>query len=265
MAEFGIVEEYDPLEMKMEVRNVDLFYGQHQALKGITLPFREQRITAIIGPSGCGKSTLLRCLNRMNDTIEGTRVTGHITLDGDDIYAPGTDVRALRRRVGMVFQRPNPFPLSIFDNIAYGPKVNGLKDKERLRHIVRTSLEGAGLWDDLKDRLDGAALDLSLGLQQQLCVARLLATKPEVILLDEPCSALDPISTLHIEELMRELSTQYTVVIVTHNMQQAARASDYTAFMLAGELIEYGTTAKIFTDPDSERTEAYVTGKLHRT
>ena len=264
MPAFGLTEEYDPLEMKMEVRSLNLYYTRHHALKDVTLPFREHQITAIIGPSGCGKSTLLRSLNRMNDTIEGTRITGHITLDGDDIYSPGTDVRALRRRVGMVFQRPNPFPLSISDNISYGPRVNGLRDKERLRSIVQTSLEGAGLWDELKDRLDGSALDLSLGLQQQLCVARLLATKPEVILLDEPCSALDPISTMHIEELMRELCNQYTVVIVTHNMQQAARASDYTAFMLAGELIEYGPTAKIFTDPDSPQTEAYVTGKLNR-
>jgi phosphate transport system ATP-binding protein len=222
---------------------------------------RSRHITALIGPSGCGKSTLLRCLNRMNDPIPGCRLTGAVTLEGRDIYAPGTDVCALRKRVGMVFQRPNPFPLTIFDNVAFGLRVAGLNDRARLAEHVERSLRGAWLWDHLKDRLDAPALALPLDQQQRLCVARLLAVEPDVILMDEPCSALDPIATGRIEELMLDLKARYTIVIVTHNMQQAARISDFSGYMLLGEMIEFGPTAGIFTSPADQRTQDYVSGR----
>lgn len=247
---------------KVEVKGLNLYYGQHQALKDVGLAFYANQVTAIIGPSGCGKSTLLRCLNRMNDGIAGIRIEGKIALDGSDIYGRRQDLIQLRKAVGMVFQRPNVFPLSIFDNVAYGPRVHGLKNHARLAEIVERSLASVGLWGEARDRLNAPALGLSLGNRQLLCLARLVAVEPEVILLDEPASALDPISTLRIEELMRELQKEYTIIIVTHNMQQAARASDRTAFMLAGELVEYGETRQIFTNPRDSRTERYVTGKL---
>jgi len=251
---------------KLETRGYSLYYGDFQALRNINMEIRANRITAIIGPSGCGKSTLLRSFNRMNDLIPGVRVEGQVLLDGQDIF-DGTDVVELRRRVGMVFQRPNPFPKSIFDNVAYGPRAHGIKDKARLTEIVERSLRAAALWDEVKDDLYKSALALSGGQQQRLCIARALAVEPEVILMDEPCSALDPVATLRIEELMRELKKKYTIVIVTHNMQQAARVSDYTAFLLmnenrAGELIEYDLTKKIFTNPRDKRTEDYITGRF---
>lgn len=247
---------------KIKIDNLNLYYGKFQALRRINLEIYSNKITAIIGPSGCGKSTLLRQINRMNDYIEGVRVEGEITLDGEDILQPAYDLINLRKKVGMVFQRPNPFPLTIFNNVAYGPKVHGENDRQKLSEIVEKSLRGALLWDAVCDRLDHSALELPLGQQQQLCIARLLAVEPEVILLDEPCSALDPISTLGIEELMRKLQSQYTIIIVTHNMQQAARASDYAAFMLLGDLVEYNETNEIFTKPKDKRTEDYITGRF---
>ncbi len=256
------IRQPNELHPKVEVKDLDLYYGQHQALKKVSLTFYANQVTAIIGPSGCGKSTLLRCLNRMNDTIPGIRVEGRVALDGTDIYGRRQDLTRLRKSVGMVFQRPNVFPLSILDNVAYGPKVHGLKDRARLSEIVERSLAAVGLWGEVRERLNVSALELSLGNRQLLCLARLVAVEPEVILLDEPASALDPISTLRIEELMRELQKEYTIIIVTHNMQQAARASDRTAFMLSGELVEYGETRQIFTNPRDTRTERYVTGKL---
>ncbi|WP_043713271.1 phosphate ABC transporter ATP-binding protein PstB [Symbiobacterium thermophilum] len=246
----------------MRAEGVDLYYGSYRALRSISLEIPANRVTALIGPSGCGKSSFLRCLNRMNDLIPGARVEGTITLDGADIYAPGVDVVALRRRVGMVFQRPNPFPMSIYDNVAYGPRIHGERRKAVLDEIVEQSLRGAALWDEVKDRLHRSALGLSGGQQQRLCIARSLAVKPEVLLMDEPASALDPISTAKIEELIRELRAQYSIVIVTHNMQQAARISDYTAFFLSGELIEHGPTGTIFTNPKDQRTEDYITGRF---
>ena len=246
---------------KVHVENLDFYYGGFRALSNITMDVRDREITALIGPSGCGKSTFLRCLNRMNDTIRGTRLEGHVLLDGRDIYADGTDVVDLRRRVGMVFQRPNPFPQSIFDNVAFGPRVLGLQWKENLPDIVEESLRSAALWDDVKDNLRQDALRLSLGEQQRLCIARAIAVKPEVILMDEPCSALDPIDTLEIEELMRELRENYCILIVTHNMQQAARVSDWTGFFWLGELVEFDATQTIFTDPSHELTEDYITGR----
>jgi phosphate transport system ATP-binding protein len=248
-------------EMIISVRNLDLFYGAFQALKNVALDVRPRHITALIGPSGCGKSTLLRALNRMNDLISGVRVTGSILLEGKDIHAPGTDVCALRKRVGMVFQRPNPFPLSIYDNVAFGLRVAGVADRGRIDEILERSLKAAWLWDQLKDKLDDAALSLPLDQQQRLCVARLLAVEPEVILMDEPCSALDPIATARIEELMSDLKRNYTIVIVTHNMQQAARISDYSGYMLLGEMIEFGQTAGIFTAPADKRTQDYISGR----
>ncbi|MBC7262377.1 MAG: phosphate ABC transporter ATP-binding protein [Chloroflexi bacterium] len=250
---------------KIKVEGLNFYYGNFLALSNVNVAIQERHITALIGPSGCGKSTFLRCLNRMNDTIPGTRLNGHVFLDGKDIYAPGTDVVALRQRVGMVFQRPNPFPQSIFDNVAFGPRVLGLGGN--LHDIVEESLRGADLWDEVKDNLAQDALSLSLGQQQRLCIARVIAVKPEVILMDEPCSALDPIATLRIEELMRRLKEHYTIVIVTHNMQQAARVSDYTGFFWvderrAGMLVEYGLTAQIFTNPRDKRTEDYITGRF---
>jgi len=246
---------------KMTVRNLTLYYGDFQALKEISIPIKHQQITALIGPSGCGKSTFLRCLNRMNDTIRGVRVAGHVLLDGQDIYAPAFDVVSLRQRVGMVFQRPNPFPQTIFDNVAFGPRVLGMHKGRSLDDIVRESLQGAALWDEVKGNLKQSALELNAGQQQRLCIARVLAVRPEVILMDEPCSALDPEATLAIEELMRWLEKEYTIVIVTHNMQQAARASDWTGFFWLGELVEYGPTEQIFTTPAQKLTEDYITGR----
>jgi len=247
---------------KIEVKHLFFYYDDKLALSDISMTIKERQITALIGPSGCGKSTFLRCLNRMNDTIPGTRVEGQVLLDGQDIYAPGTDVVDLRRRVGMVFQRPNPFPQSVFDNVAFGPRILGLhRNKRELAAIVEESLRRAALWDEVKDDLGQDALSLSLGQQQRLCIARVIAVKPEVILMDEPCSALDPIATLHIEDLMRELRENYTIVIVTHNMQQAARVSDWTGFFWLGRLVEFGATEVIFTRPSQKLTEDYVTGR----
>ncbi len=252
-------------DVKLETRALELYYGPFRALSGIDLPIPANRITAIIGPSGCGKSTLLRSLNRMNDLIPGVRVRGQVLLDGQDVSA--MDVVDLRRRVGMVFQKPNPFPKSIFDNVAYGPRVHGIRDRARLAEIAEQSLKAAALWDEVKDDLDRPALALSGGQQQRLCIARALAVGPEVILMDEPCSSLDPIATLRIEELMRMLRRDYTIVIVTHNMQQAARVSDYTAFLMAdgdrsGKLVEYSSTRELFTNPRDKRTEDYITGRF---
>ncbi|GAB6180877.1 phosphate ABC transporter ATP-binding protein PstB [Desulfotomaculum defluvii] len=247
---------------KFDIQNLNLFYGNMQALKDINLEIKQKQITALIGPSGCGKSTFLRTLNRMNDLIEGVRVEGKILLDGQDIYRPEEDVVHLRKRVGMVFQRPNPFPMTIYDNVAYGPRIHGLKDKKKLDQIVEKSLKSAALWDEIKDRLNRSAMGLSGGQQQRLCVARLLAVEPEVLLMDEPTSALDPISTIKVEELIRELKNHYTIVIVTHNMQQAARVSDTTSFFLNGELVEAGNTDSIFTMPRDKRTEDYITGRF---
>ncbi len=245
----------------ISVKNLDLYYGDFHALKHVPMEVQARRITALIGPSGCGKSTLLRTLNRMNDLIPGVRVTGSVLLEGKDIYALGTDVCALRKRVGMVFQRPNPFPLSIYDNVAFGLRVAGITNRSRVGEIVERSLTSAWLWDQLKDRLDDSALSLPLDQQQRLCVARLLAVEPEVILMDEPCSALDPIATTRIEELMIDLKAKYTIVIVTHNMQQAARISDFSGYMLLGEMIEFGDTAGIFTTPKDKRTQDYISGR----
>ena len=246
----------------VEAKNIDLFYGTKQALKSISVPFNQNTISALIGPSGCGKSTFLRCLNRMNDLIEGCRTQGEVTLSGENIYAKSVDTVMLRQRIGMVFQKPNPFPMSIWDNIAYGPRLRGIKNKSTLSDIVEESLQGAALWGEVKDDLKKSALGLSGGQQQRLCIARALATKPEILLMDEPCSALDPISTLKVEELMRELRSTYTIIIVTHNMQQAARVSDKTAFFLLGELVEIDDSAKMFTDPTDKRTEDYITGRF---
>lgn len=247
---------------KLAAEHLNLYYGSFHALKDVSLGIRPCSITAIIGPSGCGKSTLLRTFNRMNDLVPGARVEGDVLLDGKSIYGPGTSVVSLRKRVGMVFQRPNPFPCSVRDNVLFGPRAHGSVEKDRLDEVLEQSLRGAGLWDEVADKLDQYALDLSVGAQQQLCIARLLAVEPEVILLDEPCSALDPYSTLHIEDLMRRLSESYTILIVTHNMQQAARASDRAVFMLLGELIEEGPTEQMFTAPRDERTDQYVMGRF---
>ncbi|MCW2278878.1 phosphate ABC transporter ATP-binding protein PstB [Heliophilum fasciatum] len=247
---------------KIVSEDLNLYYGDFHALHGIDMTIRDREVTALIGPSGCGKSTFLRCLNRMNDIIPICRVDGTLMFEDTDIYAPTTDVVALRKRVGMVFQAPNPFPKSIFDNVAYAPKLHGLKDKTKLEEIVEKSLKQAALWDEVKDRLHKPALGLSGGQQQRLCIARALAIQPEVLLMDEPTSALDPISTLKIEELIRELKAQYTIVIVTHNMQQAARISDKTAFFLVGDLVEFDHTEVIFTTPKDQRTEDYITGRF---
>jgi len=247
--------------VKMEIRGLHFYYGSNHALKNINIAIREHQITALIGPSGCGKSTFLRTLNRLNELIPHTRIEGTVTLDGQDIYQPGTDVVSLRQRVGMVFQRPNPFPKSIFENVAFGPRVLGVRTKREIEGKVEQSLKAAALWPEVSDQLHVNALDLTLGQQQRLCIARVLAVQPEVILMDEPCSALDPLATLKIEELMQELKTSYTIVIVTHNMRQAARTSDWTGFFHLGELLEYGPTEDIFTRPKNSQTENYVTGR----
>lgn len=247
---------------KISVENLNLYYGAHQALKNINMNIEKGKITAFIGPSGCGKSTFLKTLNRMNDLIENVKIDGKVLLDGEDIYSPKVDTTLLRKKVGMVFQQPNPFPMSIYDNIAYGPRIHGIKSKTILDEIVEKSLKGAAIFDEVKDRLKKSALGLSGGQQQRLCIARALAVKPEVLLMDEPTSALDPISTIKIEELMSELKKEYTVVTVTHNMQQAARISDYTSFFLVGEMVEMGTTDDIFSRPRDKRTEDYITGRF---
>jgi phosphate transport system ATP-binding protein len=245
----------------LDVRNLNLYYGGDQALKGISLKIPAQRVTAFIGPSGCGKSTLLRCFNRMNDLIDSCRIEGEVILDNEDIYRRGVDVAELRRKVGMVFQKPNPFPKSIYENVAYGLRLQGVNNRRILDEAVEKALRGAALWDEVKDRLQDNAMGLSGGQQQRLVIARAIAIEPEVLLLDEPASALDPISTLKIEELINELKSQYTIVIVTHNMQQAARVSDYTAFMYMGDMIEYSDTDTIFTNPSKKQTEDYITGR----
>ena len=249
-------------QLRMSVADLDLYYGNFRALRSISLDIPEHRVTALIGPSGCGKSSFIRTLNRMNDLVPDARVQGKVLLDGKDIYSPDMDVVLLRKRVGMVFQKPNPFPMSIYENVAYGPRIHGETRKAVLDELAETSLKGAALWDEVKDRLGKSALGLSGGQQQRLCIARSLAVKPEVLLMDEPASALDPISTAKVEDLIRDLRERYTIVIVTHNMQQAARISDYTAFFLSGELVEYGTTGTIFTNPKDQRTEDYITGRF---
>lgn len=247
---------------KFIIKNMNLYYGNFHALKNININIPENKITALIGPSGCGKSTLLKSLNRMNDLIEGCKIYGEILLDGEDIYAENFDVTLLRKRVGMVFQKPNPFPMSIYDNVAYGPRTHGIKNKSKLDEIVERSLKSAAIWDEVKDDLNKNALRISGGQQQRICIARALAVKPEVLLMDEPTSALDPISTAKIEDLIQELKKNYTIIIVTHNMQQAARVSDKTAFLLNGELIEFGNTIDIFSVPKDKRTEDYITGRF---
>src|SRR5690554_6897753 len=251
----------DALPRKLEVKDLRLSYGKDEALRGINLVIPEKKVTAFIGPSGCGKSTLLRCFNRMNDLVDSCTITGEILLDGQNIYQPKVDVAELRRQVGMVFQKPNPFPKTIYENVAYGLRLQGVKDRATLDKVVERSLKGAALWDEVKDRLHENAFGLSGGQQQRLVIARAIAIEPEVILLDEPASALDPISTAKIEELIYELKDRYTIVIVTHNMQQAARVSDYTAYMYLGELIEFGDTLSIFTNPSQKATEDYITGR----
>lgn len=247
---------------KISTRNLNLHYGENHVLRDITMRIRPNAVTAFIGPSGCGKSTFLKSINRMNDLIDCVKIEGKVLLDGEDIYAPKVDTTLLRKKIGMVFQQPNPFPMSIYDNIAYGPRIHGLKNKAKLDEIVETSLRGAAIFEEVKDRLKKSALGLSGGQQQRLCIARALAVEPEVLLMDEPTSALDPISTLKIEELMEEFKKKYTVVVVTHNMQQAARVSDDTAFFLAGEVVEFDTAQNIFSRPQDKRTEDYITGRF---
>jgi len=249
------------MEGKIQTAGLNLFYDKFHALKDVNITIKPRMITAIIGPSGCGKSTLLRCFNRMNDLVENARITGQVMLDGTDILAPTTNLTALRKRVGMVFQRPNPFPLSIFDNVVYGPRVHGQTKRSHLEALVESSLRASGLWNELRDKLHMSALDLSPEQQQRLCISRLVAVEPEVLLMDEPCSALDPVATAHVEDLMRKLAKQYTIVIVTHNMQQAARVSQETAFMLLGDLVEFAATTHIFENPTDKRTEEYVSGR----
>lgn len=247
---------------KIEVKHLQLHFADHHVLKDVNLNIREHCVTALIGPSGCGKSTFLKCLNRMNDLVDTAQIEGTILMDGEDIYDPHIDTTLLRKRIGMVFQQPNPFPMSIYDNIAYGPRIHGIKDKKKLDEIVEKSLVDAAIFEEVKDRLKKSALGLSGGQQQRLCIARALAVEPEVLLMDEPTSALDPISTLKIEDLMEELKKKYTVIIVTHNMQQAARISDDTAFFLTGEVIEFGNTEQIFANPQNKKTEDYITGRF---
>ena len=247
---------------KVSIQNMDLYYGDFHALKNLNLEIPANQVTAFIGPSGCGKSTCIKSLNRMNDLIDGCKITGTIKIDGEDIYDPRTDVTLLRKRAGMVFQKANPFPMSVYDNIAYGPRVHGIKNRAKLDEIVENSLRGAALWDEVKDRLKKSALGLSGGQQQRLCIARALAVEPDILLMDEPTSALDPISTLKIEDLMEELKKDYTVIVVTHNMQQAARVADMTAFFLLGEIIEFDKTQLMFCTPKDKRTEEYITGRF---
>ncbi len=247
---------------KIKVNDLHLYYGDFHALKDINMDIQPNKVTAMIGPSGCGKSTFLRTLNRMNDLISGVKIEGEVALDGKNILSPEVDVVHLRKKVGMVFQKPNPFPMTIFENIAYGPKIHGITNKRKIDDMVEKSLRSAALWDEVKDRLKKPALGLSGGQQQRLCIARLLAVEPEVLLMDEPSSALDPVSTLKIEELMGELKKKYTIIIVTHNMQQAARVSDYTAFFLTGDMVEFDETETIFTNPSDKRTEDYITGRF---
>jgi phosphate transport system ATP-binding protein len=249
-------------KIKVKVENLNLYYGENHALKDVSMDIQENAVTAFIGPSGCGKSTFLKTLNRMNDLVDGVRIDGKVLLDGEDIYDPGVDTTILRKKVGMVFQQPNPFPMSIYDNIAYGPRVHGIRDKKRLDQIVEESLRGAAIFDEVKDRLKKSAMGLSGGQQQRICIARALAVQPEVLLMDEPTSALDPISTAKIEELMEDLKKKYTVIVVTHNMQQATRVSDQTAFFLVGEMVEFGDTKQIFSYPQDKRTEDYITGRF---
>ena len=250
------------MKTKIALDSLHLFYGDFQALKGITMDIAENQITAFIGPSGCGKSTCIKTLNRMNDLVAGCRITGKVSIDGEDIYDPRTDVTLLRKRAGMVFQKPNPFPMSIYDNIAYGPRVHGVRNKRQLDEVVEKYLRGAALWDEVKDRLKSSALGMSGGQQQRLCIARALAVEPDILLMDEPTSALDPISTLKVEDLMQELKKSYTLVIVTHNMQQAGRIADKTAFFLMGELVEFDDTVTMFNTPRDKRTEDYITGRF---
>ncbi len=250
------------LASKIITKDLNLYYGDNHALKSVNMEIKENAVTAFIGPSGCGKSTFLKTLNRMNDLVPGVRIEGTVTVDGENIYDPGVDTTLLRKKIGMVFQQPNPFPMSIYDNVAYGPRIHGIKQKAKLDDIVEKSLRSAAIFDEVKDRMKKSALGLSGGQQQRLCIARALAVEPEVLLMDEPTSALDPISTLKIEDLMAELRNQYTVVIVTHNMQQAARISDYTAFFLVGEMVEFNTTDEIFARPQDKRTEDYITGRF---
>lgn len=250
------------LASKIITKDLNLYYGDNHALKSVNMEIKEKAVTAFIGPSGCGKSTFLKTLNRMNDLVPGVRIEGTVTVDGENIYDPGVDTTLLRKKIGMVFQQPNPFPMSIYDNVAYGPRIHGIRNKARLDEIVETSLKGAALWDEVGDRLKKSGLSLSGGQQQRLCIARALAVEPEVLLMDEPTSALDPISTLKIEDLMEELKKKYTVVIVTHNMQQAARISDYTAFFLVGEVVEFAPANQMFSDPKDKRTEDYITGRF---
>ena len=247
---------------KVSIQNMDLYYGDFHALKNLNLEIPANQVTAFIGPSGCGKSTCIKSLNRMNDLIDGCKITGTIKIDGEDIYDPRTDVTLLRKRAGTVFQKANPFPMSVYDNIAYGPRVHGIKNRAKLDEIVENSLRGAALWDEVKDRLKKSALGLSGGQQQRLCIARALAVEPDILLMDEPTSALDPISTLKIEDLMEELKKDYTVIVVTHNMQQAARVADMTAFFLLGEIIEFDKTQLMFSTPKDKRTEEYITGRF---
>ena len=250
------------METKIKVENLNLYYGKHHALKDVTMEIYENKVTAFIGPSGCGKSTFLKTLNRMNDLVENVKIEGLVEVDNENIYDKRVDTTLLRKKVGMVFQQPNPFPMSIYDNVAYGPRIHGIKDKKQLDEIVINSLKGAALYDEVKDDLKKSALGLSGGQQQRLCIARALAVEPEILLMDEPTSALDPISTLKIEDLMEDLKKKYTVVIVTHNMQQATRIADYTAFFLVGEMVEYGPTKQLFSMPKDKRTEDYITGRF---
>ena len=249
-------------KIKVKVENLNLYYGENHALKDVNMDIQENAVTAFIGPSGCGKSTFLKTLNRMNDLVDGVRIDGNVLLDGEDIYDPSVDTTILRKKVGMVFQQPNPFPMSIYDNIAYGPRVHGIRDKKRLDQIVEESLRGAAIFDEVKDRLKKSVMGLSGGQQQRICIARALAVQPEVLLMDEPTSALDPISTSKIEDLMEDLKKKYTVIVVTHNMQQATRVSDQTAFFLVGEMVEFGDTKQIFSYPQDKRTEDYITGRF---